>query len=633
MSSRIVSESATVSVRVAAVCAALLAVLLHVRVVGAVNACVPPPGGVVGMPGPPDPTVGTPTVDDPRWHGASGEGFPDATAGGAPDAQSRLLQDAGSLYLQLHILADPSPGNSQSVGTNIIYLDSVYVGFADATFANVNIVRIAVDSSGGTHPFRWTKSGGTWAPSPASPGTPAWLGGFTAWVNPPINGTASPQTWAVTIKINTAAIPGTKFWYGTTISPTATAKIETYAWPNRGNFIEPSPPDTGASATTWGSAFDAISAAHWGDYTTTTGTLPLPAGCGGVRIESNDIGTTNALPYQINDDADNTFRAQLSGTLPAQGAVKARFRIANWGMQIGVNGDWHDIPHGGYADNHTNDASGLIQFSCSFAASTCPTLPGPSAPADQCMLVELQPAAGAVSFSKDSAWRNMIFGPASSFEHDAEISLFGLPPDPTPRDVYLYVKASNMPSKVDPPARPGEATTRRPMPSDPRQEPSDSKQLARTPPNDPYWRYRLEGLNYAQLRIAAGKPTYEVRGYRDTGLGSAGGQVLAPMVPFGYFIEHNGVVSGWSHELIGVGTVVTTVIPDVLYKISVLPGQKARIKTKIAALEPQAGPPPVHCNCDFRRTDLAFGFGVVASLLGLIVARRHVVRRRKTATE
>ena len=64
------------------------------------------------------------------------------------------------------------------------------------------------------------------------------------------------------------------------------------------------------------------------------------------------------------------------------------------------------------------------------------------------MLVELQPAAGPVTFSKDSAWRNMMFSPASEFIHDADISLFGLPAEPTPRDVYIYVQAHNMPAKI-----------------------------------------------------------------------------------------------------------------------------------------------------------------------------------------
>jgi hypothetical protein len=605
--------------RSALVLGSLLCVLLGARHAGAVDACVPPPAGVVGRPGPPDWTLGgTPEVDDPRWHGASGEAFPDFTAGGAPDARSRLVQSGGSLFLQLHILADATPGNVS--GTN--FRDSVYVAFADAAFANIQVVRIAIDSAGGTHGTRWVKSGGAWTSGPASPGAPTWLTDFTAWVNPPINGVATTQNWAVNFKIATASTPGTKFWYGTVISPSGLTAVHPYAWVGRGGFVEPNPPDTGLIAATWGAQFDAIGAANWGNYTTTTGTLPLPAGCQGVRIESDDIGTTNAIPWKINTNADNTFTAKLTVTggaaLPGAGAVKARFRIANWGMQIGVGGDWHDIAGGACTGGCLNDAAGVMQYSCPFVGpGSCPPH-DPSAPSDQCMLVELSPAAGPVTFSKDSAWRNMIFGPASEFIHDAEISLVGLPPEPTPRDVYVYVKASNMPAKIEPgQPPPGVVVEGQNQTSGRDRKGSDA-------------RYRLEGLSSTELRILAGEATYEVRGYRDTGLGIPGSQVLTPMVPFGYMMEHQGPLVGWTHELVGVGTTVTTLIPGVLYKISVLPGGKARVQTRIHALEPGSGPPPIcpKCCCDLAHRDHGAGSLGLVALLGLAFLRRRAQRPR-----
>jgi hypothetical protein len=588
------------------------ATLLGAGQAHALNSCVPPPAGVVGMPGPPDWTLGgTPEVDDPRWHGASGEGFPDLTAGGSPDAKSRLVQSGGNLFLQLHVLADATPGNV--AGTN--FRDSVYVAFATADLMTINVVRAAIDGAGATHLVRWTKTGGgAWSVAPASPGAPAWLSAVTAWVNPPMNGAATTQNWAINFKIATGSVPGTKFWYGTTISPTAIAAIQTYAWPNRGGFVEPNPPDTGVTASTWGDQFDLIGLANWGDYTTT------PAGCEGVKIESDDIGTTNSPSYKIKTNADNTFQAQLSVTggaaMPGAGAVKARFRIANWGMQIGVGGDWHDVPGGAYTDNRTNNAGGLIQsLVCPYVGpDSCPPHPA-GAPADQCMLVELEPAAGPVTFRKMSAWRNMIFGPASEFIHDAEISLVGLPPDPTPKDIYIYVRANNMPAKV--------VTGDRQTPANP-----DARATGKP---DRYARYRLEGMNSTELRIAAGEPTYEVRGYRDTGLGKPGSQLLTPMVPFGYMMEHSGSLVGWTHQLVGVGTTtVTTIIPDVLYKISVLPGSTARVQTRIQALENTPGPTPVHCPhccCDFSQRPHGSAYFALAGLAGLALRTRRWRRR------
>ncbi len=584
-------------------------------------ACVPPPGGVVGMPGPPDWTTGgSAVIDDPRWHGATRETFPNTLAGGSPDSASRLVQSGGLLFLQLQTLADPAPGNTTVVGPNTFYRDSVYVGFATADLATINIVRIAINTSAAPpiSAFSWTKSGGTWT---SSFGLPMWLSAETGWVSTAVSGITVP--WAVNIKIDTSKIPGTKIWYATEISPGGFGGIVAYQWPpGTSGFIEPDPPDTGAAAATWGAQFDAIGATNWGDYTPIAGTLPLPAGCGGVRIESDDIGTTNTPFYKINNNASNTFKAQLSGTATAVSTVKARFRLANWGMQIGVGGDWTDIPGGSYADNRLNDASGLISFTCAYTGgASCPPLPpGPlcaSGSCDECMLVELEGASGPVSFSKDSAWHNMIFAPASKYEHDAEISLVGLPADPTPRDVYIYIQAHNMPTVVITPP-PGQPT-------------GDIKGDQQTTVNQ---RYDLEGLNSTERRIALGGPTYEIRGYRDTGKGKPGWQLLEPMVPFGYMMQHSGALYGWAHEFLGIGATVTTIIPDVLYKLSIRPGSKAYVKTRIEALE---GPPPapgpvehnVHCSCDLAHRGSSPVYLALAALAALAVAsRRRVLSRR-----
>ena len=211
---------------------------------------------------PPDWTLdATTNVDDPRWQQAGGAEFPDFTAGGVVAARSRLLDDQGTLFLQLRISKDVTPGNVAS-GT---YRDSVYVAFADSTLATISVVRIAIDNTGATHAARWTKSNGTWASGPAGAGAPTWLTGFTALINPATSGTET-VSWAVNLKLVTTATPGAKLWYGVSISPSGVAQTQMYFWPQRGSFVEPAPPDTGASAASWGAQFDAIGAANWGDY-------------------------------------------------------------------------------------------------------------------------------------------------------------------------------------------------------------------------------------------------------------------------------------------------------------------------------------------------------------------------------
>ncbi|MFZ5892717.1 MAG: hypothetical protein ACOY0T_16785 [Myxococcota bacterium] len=595
----------------------LLPATLHAQ-----TACVPQAGGVPGLPGPPDwavplPPPLTPTaIDDPRWRGAARETFPDALAGTTPDVATRLIHSGGSLFMQFQALGDVTAGTVSNPGTGNIYWDAAYVGFANAAFTSVQIVRVGVDSTGATFIYRWEKTGASWV---GIPGPPAWLTANKAWNTQSVSGLSI--TWTINLKIAMGSAPGTKFWYAADMAQLPNVAVETFAFPSRGGFAQPSPaPDTAIAATTWGAQFDKIrdpnsdgvfTDSAWGDLNAYTGALP--AACSGIRLEDNAIGTQ--FDWKIATNQSNIFHAQLSAVgvpLPPAGAVKARFRIANWGMTIGVDGSWNDIPGGTYADNRVNDAAGLIQFTCPFPPA-CPTLPAGSNP-DQCMLVEVQGASGPISFLKDSAWRNMLFGTASRFEHLAEISLVGLAQATQPRDVYLAVKAHNMPAKVDPNAPPPGTN-----------DGPDPKQ-------DPYFRYKLQDLSPTEQLIVRGQPVYEVRGYRDTGKGTGTTQIVAPMVPYGYVINHTGALVGWQHQLSGVGTtVVTTLIPDKLYKISVLPGGKATIKDSIEALE-KVGPPPVppctRCCCDFRRRDDGSAALGLFALLGLGICLRARRTRR-----
>ena len=82
--------------------------------------------------------------------------------------------------------------------------------------------------------------------------------------------------------------------------------------------------------------------------------------------------------------------------------VEPHFRIASWSSQIGVNGNWVDMPG---ASAVANLASGLVEFTCN-QGGPAPACLNYVAPANYCILVELSPkGASAISFAQDSAYR------------------------------------------------------------------------------------------------------------------------------------------------------------------------------------------------------------------------------------
>ncbi len=558
--------------------------------VQAETVCVPNAKGVPGISGGPDwatalpAPLASPIIDDPRWRGATRQTFPALSAGTAPTASARLIHDGTKLFVQIQVLDDPTPGSVS--GSD--YRDSVYIGFSNPTYSDVQIIKIGVDGSGGTSIYRWKRTGTTWT---GGPGAHPWLTKEIAWSTTSISGL--DVDWTVNMEIETGATPGSKFWYAVGLKADLSTPPLTLAWPAAGAFVEPDPPNTGVAATIWGEQFDKIHDSNgdmssadsvWGDLQTYSGST-VPAVCSGIAIESDSIGTTNSPPYKVINTIANTFRAQLStvGTaaLPPAGTIRGRFRLANWGMTIGVGATWTDIPGGAFSDNRVNDAGGLIQFMCN-SGTPCPVLAAGANP-DQCLLVELDFATTGptpTKLVKDSAARNLLFGEASTFEHEAVISLGGLTPTATPQDVYLSVKAHNMPRDVDPQTAPS----------------YDDKENAARLKKDPYLRYWLAELTQLEQAISLGQPVYEVRGYRESAV-PGGGKVLVPMVPYGYVIKHDGALFGWDHELTGVDTAVTPIIPGRLYKMSIVPGGEGKIKDKIVALEVPRDTKVCDCPC------------------------------------
>ena len=333
------------------------------------------------------------------------------------------------------------------------------------------------------------------------------------------------------------------------------------------------------------------------------------ASCGAVvSIDSSRIRSdpppANTINFTAQGPPGNQNQLVASplnstGAPVGENAIRARFFIANWGSQPDPNqatGLWTEILPTTVATNPSqiaNGASGDITLAWTVEDPMLTEFRSPGPPpakplrwAHQCMLVEL--SGGGLNFSPSSAYRNMEFVSASKFTRDAQISVRGLPDPGTPqRDVYLLVKTTNMPERVEP-ARP--APDPKPSSRGPRRRDADENGGGREDDDghgegeeegeiDPY-ATDLSGFDL----IARDHPTYVVYAFHDTGEvdPESGLPRLAAQVPFGYVVSHDGALYGWEHELAGAN--LTLVGPD-LYRLRVPTNGDAIVTTRIEALE------------------------------------------------
>src|SRR5690606_38792714 len=145
--------------------------------------------------------------------------------------------------------------------------------------------------------------------------------------------------------------------------------------------------------------------------------------------------------------ADPDFPASMP--VAEREAVRAHFRLANWGSHIGdlTSTSWSTLP-GGDAVAY-DDTVGECRFIWPTPADLGPSTPSTQLINDirtgvktqhQCMLVELSSVhPGGATFLRNSVYRNMDFEAASTFRREAEIAL-RLPnaTSDSPRDVYLF---------------------------------------------------------------------------------------------------------------------------------------------------------------------------------------------------
>ena len=306
----------------------------------------------------------------------------------------------------------------------------------------------------------------------------------------------------------------------------------------------------------------------------------------------------------------------------------------------------------------------------------------------------------ALFFSSDSAVRNMDFVHNSRFEGKADIDIRGLPAlanSPT-RDVYLYVKTRNLPphgeKAIELPLRQMEAARRvaaAPPKNDGKLPPimeHDDKQLSVAAPIKTHAAATTRAASSRSLSsdlavaqpsaaaIAAAAaaapaaataqvpppvddtlakspyehlaevwPTYEVHAYHDTGrtivLNGKKHKLVEPMVPFGYFVEHEGPLYGFVHSLAAKNGAELEQLADNFYRVHVPNGGSVQLTTVIESQDkPKVVEPPPQvehakikgsCACGVLGTGTGKnGLGAVLAglMLGLGLAWRSSRRRR-----
>jgi MYXO-CTERM domain-containing protein len=407
--------------------------------------------------------------------------------------------------------------------------------------------------------------------------------------------------------------------------------------------------------------------------------------CVGVRLNRLDVGTVSspadvAAPgNQVSATSANTFRVIARGLPDAFSgvgqAVRARIRVADWGSTIASRefAPWKDIagvaPPGpsvfvadasafstgwsnGFVDDVGPTGRWVINYTCAIQSGNtyCPKL-SPGAPAHQCVLVELGAKDPGITFEESAVYRNMEFAGLSSLRDPASITLEGLHAATgvaRARDVYIYVQTLHMPEHGFKPLEldaKGMALSRRYLEAPPALPPPRRGRDA-----------RRQNAERAALPVEVGPfdtpvltadqalttawPTYMVHVYYDTGktseLDGETLKVLEPMVPFGYYLEHDGPLYGFTHRITGLDGVELEELEPNFYRVRIPSEGKIRVENSITAEEEpkkdRERPPPVdrkiHCNCRIVGSPAQHAPApLLVALLGLAWLRRRAQQR------
>jgi hypothetical protein len=609
---------------------ACLTLLVPTR--GNAQICFQSVGGVPGAYGqPPDwwtagsGPLGTATlrfIDDPRWQGATGYSHISDTAN-----FKVLVESEGTarfLVMAWHVRADPSNANHR-----------LYVGFWDETSSQGNVFRLqkavttatpvsgasfdghnGTPSGGFSGRFYHRVGAGGWVLNNVGgsiiPPLPTWLKNDTRidlfctsitcdeWafrmripIDPAADVTADDPTG---VKITAGGVY--RFWYQVQ-DGLSLGTLAAYGWPEATSVAsETNPPCSAIPPLCFPDPMDVTN--PWNRVNDLGGSP-----CNGdIGLQPGSIYANAIGSIEVNLTSPNIFHARPTNftLIPQSGnAIKANFRIANWGSAVGVSPDWLTIcPNQvgnvgsiGNMDRFDIECSWTVPNPCDFVppgTNGCGVGSG-SRTTDQCMLVDLASAAGSgpFLFSPQSAWQNMMFTGASRIVKPATLDIKALPPisggGPN-RDLYVYVQTRNMPERVMPnQPNPGirllsgaarDRLAKLQLPTTGTISSKDAQRIA-------------TAANAGQLSfddVQAIMPTYIAYVWHDTGkrlgTGPSATKVLEPQPSFGMFTWHDGNVNGWRYGFEGQN--ITQIAPN-FYKISVPEGTSVRVTTLVTACQ------------------------------------------------
>lgn len=528
------------------------------------TACVPNVAGVPGQSGPPPfwQTPGgdasTTGVDDPRWRGAYAQAF----GGDGLRIRALTYRDGTQDYLLVSWDVRVDGGPQLTAGDRIslaLYDDTGTAGAKPLRIELSPTLQSNLSTAGSetllggpaaldVDVYTGTVASGavTWAASPIA-SVPAWVadlryeGDYLRSGSPPVT---RRDGWRVQARIPIGGSevpinPAAAFRFYSWVSlELAGGLTTTHRWP----------------ATATGNPFPALSS--WGSARLGTGASDCRLG---VSIESASIGTTNPSPHQIRvpgstgaTSVDNVFYARPINHDVASldgASLTASFRLANWGSFVGDSPRWEPVPGCDAAPGAAGAVAvgGNANIQCTWAAGVrerciyvdpsdarCATLTPPVTASDrrhphQCVLATLTSSDASVTFSRDSAYRNMDFVSASEFTRVATIDV-----GEGPADVYLIVGTHHMPA-----------------PSERRLEAMSLEHIRGLAARLGREHAEASPSSVFDALTARGVPTYETYVFRGSGPAGAAGVAVEPMPSFGFLVGHEGTLHGWLHTIEG----------------------------------------------------------------------------------
>ncbi len=557
--------------------------------------CFPAPIGVPGLFGAPewfnDPNmaVGTPTrtdLNEPRWSASPGFNFPgDNGNSSTGEGNMHFIVDPDGTELSVSFQDDAD--NTPEGGGDGIWFGISAVGGK----AGVMFVPVTWTAGSTTDPYVY--SGGEmsyWTYNFGSTPTNAWSGetddyptfvthgSVAAWTHSPV--ASGGADWAIQFKVNLTSLgigPNTqiKIYAAMMKSDSGLPKPVYVSLPQ---LVTPAPaviPNTTVPSDQNGQWFAAST---------------LAAGC------TQGVGFTNNLQIGGNNDPTNTVINTDAGATnsffanpvvpsgmasPATGALNARFRIADWGAQVGdPDAGWVTIPNGAAVTNTTGAIGGAVSFNFSCPQNTggqvC-ALPPPANP-HQCMLVQLTNAPfHNTAIGTASVFRNMSFESLSTKIIPATISVQGLQAllgNSNPRDVYIDVVTRNMPALSN------NLIVLDSLLMNLLKSAAIGLIQAVNPLADSL-------TTDQQLKLAW--PTFEVHVYYDSGrtftIHGRTFSVLSPMNSFGNYYSHDGALYGFTTGLGTAGPIPVNSLGPNTYHLQIPNEGKALIQTGVTAEE------------------------------------------------